>query len=79
MTGVVKKFWLVRDTVTGQPGITLFFENEDGEKVSRCFRLSEEEYCRWVPDTNGPSFVGENRSAGIVFDKSLIPNLKAVR
>ena len=76
MTGVVTRFWLVRDKVTGRPGIMLFFENTDNEKKARCFEMTEECYCSWVPDTNGPSYVGENLRRGVVYDKPLIPNLK---
>jgi hypothetical protein len=70
---MITKIWFHR-TAENIPAITLFTEGPDGA-FSDIFELTEECYDIWVPDTN--HFPGENLNEGVVYDKPLIPNLRA--
>jgi hypothetical protein len=68
--------WFKRDEFNQPILCTEFALDEDSPIAGTTSTLvSEEVYDTWVPDTN--HFPGESLSEGVVYDKPLIPNLKA--
>ncbi len=70
---MISKIWFYR-TADNKPFIMLASVFE-GMEHKQSFEITEELYDNWVPDTN--HFPGESLSEGVVYDKPLIPNLKA--
>jgi len=62
-------------TMENTPVIVLISMYRDGSSFEDTFAVSEELYDQWVPDTN--HFPGESLSEGVVYDKPIIPNMKA--
>lgn len=75
---MITKIWFKR-TAQNVPVVCLEHKHHDNLRrppvFTDVFQVSEELYDQWVPDTN--HFPGESLSEGVVYDKPLVPNLKA--